>query len=173
MPKEIERKFIVNVDYLPVSALQPSARWGITQGYLSNKPCVRVRITSMPDRLVMGHVENKAYLTVKGPGTLVRSEYEYEIPVEDAREMMKLAKGVISKTRYHVVHEGHTWELDVFHGKLKGLYVAEIELASADEAFVVPSWVTKDVTEDLRYTNVSLSEFEGGSYDIENLMGAS
>ena len=63
---------------------------------------------------------------------------------------------VIEKTRYLVEHEGHTWEVDIFEGSNKGFVVAEVELDSEEEVFVLPSWVTKEVTDDVRYFNSNL-----------------
>jgi len=100
----------------------------------------------------------KAYLTIKsGANALSRLEFEYEIPVQDAQEMTsKLDLKTLSKTRYLIPLEGFTWELDVFHGALDGLIVAEIELQSENEVFTFPNWVGKEVTHDASYLNANL-----------------
>ena len=89
-----------------------------------------------------------------------RLEYEYEIPVEDAREILdKVAlKPLIDKTRHHVVHGGHLWEIDEFYGDNAGLIVAEIELERADETFEKPAWLGAEVSLDQRYYNSNLSK---------------
>lgn len=148
MGLEIERKFLVNSDLLPpLNEGTP-----IHQGYMSFDPTtVRVRTKG-----------TKAYLTVKGPGTLTRSEFEYEIHMEDALSMLLLTTAQLKKVR-HVVRCSNTlWELDVFT-HLAGVplvvpfYMAEVELASEDAPFFRPEWLGKEVTEDPSYTNSSLA----------------
>lgn len=145
--KEIERKFVV----LPsVQELFASAKkFSIQQGYLQRtKECtVRVRIKN-----------EIGYLTIKGASTnFSRDEFEYEVPLEDAKSMLLLCgHHVLEKFRYEIIHEGKTWEVDEFHGKLKGLYLAEIELESEDEPFARPYWLDKEVSLDARMTNSNL-----------------
>jgi CYTH domain-containing protein len=147
MGVEIERKFLVKRDQWPGTS-NPTA---FRQGYLSRTRGCTVRVRRAGDR---------AFLTVKGPRAgLVRSEYEYEIPVADADEMLGLcAPPLIDKHRHLVDHDGHTWEVDEFHGANAGLLVAEIELDGPDEAFTCPSWVGQEVTDDPRYLNANLVE---------------
>lgn len=146
MSIEIERKFLVD-----------STKWipsghgtRLIQAYLSfyPSPTVRVRIGG-----------DKAFLTIKGRSeTIARPEFEYEVPVEDAREMLKLAvSNPVEKTRYKVLHEGFIWDVDVFSGKNKGLILAEIELKSERQVFLRPDWLDKEVTGDLRYYNSFLA----------------
>lgn len=146
MAKEIERKFLIDLE--EIGSLNDGTI--IKQGYISTKDntVVRVRLAG-----------SKAYLTLKGENKgVTRLEFEYEIPVGDALEMIDaLCNGpVVEKTRYLVVHSGHTWEVDIFDGDNKGLVVAEIELESEDEAFDLPHWVTTEVSGDVRYYNSSL-----------------
>lgn len=147
MAQEIERKFLMT-DLACIAGMS-GFRW--RQAYLSRVPerTVRVRIGN-----------NSAFLTVKGkPHGAVRDEFEYPIPVADAELLLLMCDGVIvDKTRYLVDHAGHTWEVDVFHGDNEGLVVAEIELATEDEAFELPAWVGAEVTDDYRYQNSALSE---------------
>ncbi len=147
MATEIERKFLLVDDSWRQQA-QPGTRY--TQGYLGaiDRASVRVRIAG-----------DKAALNIKSATLgIQRSEYEYPIPPADAREMLEqLCTGpLIDKTRYLVVHAGHTWEIDEFHGDNAGLIVAELELGSADEAFARPAWLGAEVSEDPRYYNVNL-----------------
>lgn len=154
MAIEIERKFLVRSD-----AWRPRAEPGrhYRQGYLSRiegsgaaRSSVRVRTAG-----------DRALLNIKSALLGIRRhEYEYEIPIADAEEMLAtLCVGaVIEKTRYHVRHEGHLWEIDVFEGDNAGLIVAEIELTHEDEAFARPDWLGEEVSSDPRYYNVCLAE---------------
>jgi adenylate cyclase len=102
----------------------------------------------------------KGFLTIKGrPLALVRPEYEYEIPLADARQMLDLfCNGrIIEKRRFTCFHQGMTWVIDRFSGTNQGLLVAEIELTSKDQTFAVPAWAGPEVTEDPRYLNASLA----------------
>ncbi len=148
MGTEIERKFLVNVGKLPQPLPDGSF---ISQAYLSKKPCIRVRYTHKKGQM-------EAFLTIKGPGTIERLEFEYPIPLEDAVALMQMAAlNRVEKTRFVILHEGHAWEVDSFSGNLRDLWIAEIELTSKDEKFVMPPWVSTEVTEDPRYTNLSLA----------------
>ncbi|GAK98941.1 hypothetical protein JCM19314_2972 [Nonlabens ulvanivorans] len=146
---EIERKYLVkNTDFL--KELKGKR---ITQGYLSTDPArtVRVRIKG-----------TLGFITIKGQSTdsgLTRCEWEKEITIVEAEELLELAlPGVIDKTRYEVAIENHTWEIDIFHGANKGLIIAEIELQTEEETFTLPQWIDKEVTGDTRYYNSYLSE---------------
>lgn len=143
MALEIEHKFLVERTRLPPLGHSDLLR----QGYLSYGPTVRLRIVG----------NERAELTIKGPGRLVRAEFNYAIPVADAEAMWPLVKHGLEKRRYHVMHAGKTWEVDEFLGSLEGLWVAEIELERPDEAFERPEWATAEVTYDARYTNASLA----------------
>ncbi len=149
MGVEIERKFRVRAGWRPDGAGEE-----IAQGYLSSVPerTVRVRLRG-----------GRGYLTVKGKNggadAARRAEFEYEIPAADARALLALAEpGVIEKERCLVpMADGHTWEVDVFHGENEGLVVAEIELGAEDEPFARPDWLADEVTGDARYYNSSLA----------------
>lgn len=148
MAQEIERKFLVRGDF----RRDASQSVRIRQGYLCSAPerTVRVRIRG-----------DKAYITVKGLGNATgvsRFEWEKEISVADAEELLKLCEpGMIDKTRYLVNAGAHTYEVDEFHGDNEGLVVAEIELNSENEEFFRPGWLGREVTGDRRYYNSSLS----------------
>ena len=147
MAREIERKFLVTADTWK-SAVTRSIDY--RQGYLaSDEQCsIRVRVS-----------DRHAHLNIKSATLGVeRLEYEYEIPLQDAHEMLdRLAVGpLIEKTRHYVDFGRHTWEVDVFAGDNAGLVVAEIELADADEVFDRPGWVGEEVSHDPRYYNVCL-----------------
>lgn len=146
MALEIERKFLVKGD-----GWRKGAPTLFRQGYLNLDKNRTVRIRIFGD---------KAVLTVKGPTEgLTRSEFEYEVPVDDAAEMLKLCEGgVIEKNRWLFPHGEHVWEIDEFLGENKGLVVAEIELTSEGETFEKPDWVGEEVSHDPRYFNSYLSE---------------
>ncbi|HQC64917.1 MAG TPA: CYTH domain-containing protein, partial [Anaerolineaceae bacterium] len=100
----------------------------------------------------------KAFLTIKGINSgAIRAEYEYEIPVSHAEELLKICDGpVLEKNRYALNSNGLIWEVDEFLGENEGLIVAEVELKSEDQSFERPSWVGSEVTEDPRYFNSNL-----------------
>lgn len=147
MAQEIERKFLVKGDFKPFAYKQTR----ITQGYIS----------SVPERTVRVRVKGeKGFITIKGIGNAsgaTRYEWEKEIPVAEVQELLQICEpGVIDKTRYQVKAGPHTYEVDEFYGENEGLVVAEIELASENEAFEKPSWLGEEVTGDVRYFNAML-----------------
>lgn len=146
MGKEIERKFLVRGD-----GWRSGRPVRLRQAYLSFGPPAAVRV-----RLGGG----EAWINVKSRTSAIeRIEFEYRIPEADGEAMLGglHAGSVIDKTRYHVAHAGHDWEVDEFHGDNAGLVVAEIELSSPDEAFERPPWLGEEVSEDDRYLNTSLA----------------
>lgn len=150
MAIEIERKFLLRSDAYKAEA-QGSTR--IAQGYIGTVPGRTVRIRIRGDR---------GYLTIKGNSSadgLSRYEWEKEIPVDEARELLELCeKGIIDKTRYVVPFGGHLFEVDEFYGDNEGLAVAEVELNAPDEPFDKPSWLGEEVTGDARYYNKALTK---------------
>ena len=145
MALEIERKFLVKDDSYKRMAYHASR---IAQGYIcsSRGRTVRVRIR-----------DDKGYLTIKGPFDqqgLGRYEWEKEIPLGEAQELMKLCEpGMIDKTRYLVRAGKHVFEVDEFYGENEGLTIAEVELESEDESYEKPDFVGDEVTGDVRYYN--------------------
>jgi adenylate cyclase len=146
MPREIERKFLPSSDAWRAAA--HSSR-PMSQGYLasSGRISVRVRVAGAD-----------AWLNIKAGGLVAsRHEYEYALPLDDARELLALSEGpLIEKTRHLVVHGGFEWEVDEFHGDNAGLVVAELELEREDQPFPLPPWLGAEVTHLRRYYNVSL-----------------
>ena len=145
MAQEIERKFLVKDDSFKEMAVSSSR---IKQGY----------ICSMRGRTVRVRIRNeKGYLTIKGPsdkGGMSRYEWEKEISLYDAEELMKLCEpGQIDKTRYLVNWGKHVFEVDVFYGENEGLVMAEVELGSEDEVYERPPFLGEEVTGDVRYFN--------------------
>ena len=147
MGQEIERKFLVaNPSFL--TSLSGSH---VKQGYIPGKTrsAARIRIC-----------DGVGFLTLKSETRgITRSEFEYEIPLDDAEEMLDILCGrpLIEKTRYLVEWKGHVWEVDVFQGDNEGLIVAEIELATVDQAFAKPPWLGREVSLDARYFNSNLA----------------
>ena len=147
---EIERKFLVNsTDFKK----EPHTLKQVAQGYLNSNPdrTVRIRIAA-----------EKGYITIKGKGNasgMSRFEWEKEIPLEEAKNLLQLCEpGIIKKTRYAIPAGGHVFEVDEFLDENQGLVVAEIELSSESESFEKPQWLGKEVTNDQRYYNAWLSK---------------
>lgn len=148
MAIEFERKFLVSE--MPDVDDCPSAM--IKQGYLATTDDMVLRVRVKADQ---------AFLTIKQASAGVgRFEYEYNIPLGDANEMLDRidAANVISKIRYDIALGAHVWEVDKFDGVNSGLIVAEIELKTEDENFVKPPWLGKEVTHERRYYNAQLSK---------------
>lgn len=146
MHLEIERKFLVRSDEWRHGQTGTLYR----QGYLSTDPGRTVRVRRAGGR---------AWLTIKGlTEGISRTEFEFEIPAEDAEELLQTLclQPVIEKTRYVVSHRGRTWEVDVFSGANEGLVLAEVELNNENDVVDLPAWVGDEVSGDPRYYNASL-----------------
>jgi adenylate cyclase len=145
MATEIERKFLVKG-----TSWRQSNSVRLSQGYLNRdkQRTVRVRIAGA-----------KAFLTVKSVRQgVTRGEFEYEIPVADAEQMLKLSDGpIVEKNRHVIERDGLKWEVDEFLGENAGLVMAEIELTSEDQPFSRPAWLGREVTHDNRYYNSNLA----------------
>lgn len=147
MALEIERKFLVKGDFKQ----EAYAHEEVVQGYLSSVPTrvVRVRIKGQ-----------KAYITIKGKGNesgTSRFEWEKEILIDEARELLRLCEpGIIDKVRYYIHSGQHTFEVDEFNGENRGLVIAEVELSEEDEDYTKPDWLGEEVTGENRYYNASL-----------------
>lgn len=146
---EIERKFLVVGDAWRAAATRSEA---MVQGYLAGPPSarcsVRVRIAG-----------ERAWLNIKSaqPG-VQRDEYEYAIPVAEARRQLEtLAADVVEKVRHYVEVEGHVFEVDEFGGDNAGLVVAELELVRVDAPYPRPAWLGREVSDLVRYYNLNLS----------------
>jgi len=153
MAREIERKFLLREDSWRRGAGPGVA---LRQGYLNDvtadsgsRASVRVRVAG-----------ERGWLNIKSVTLdIERLEFEYEIPVEDARQLLDALCGgrVVDKTRFRVRHAAHVWEIDVFHGLNEGLVVAELELGARDEPYERPPWLGEEISGDARYYNVSLA----------------
>lgn len=149
MGKEIERKFLVKKEVW--NQFNKPAGQYFRQGYLVNETEMTIRVRLTPE---------KGFFTIKGiTNNISRAEYEYEIPVEDAKELLeKFCKSEISKIRYKPVVGNKRWDVDEFLGDNEGLVVAEIELETEDQEFLKPDWIGKEVSGDERYYNACLIE---------------
>ncbi|KAF0247872.1 MAG: hypothetical protein FD167_2729 [bacterium] len=146
MAKEIERKFLIINEEWRELAIGTLYR----QGYLSTVPerTVRIRV-----------VGEKAYFTVKGiTKGLTRTEFEYEIPILDASQMLDglCERPIIEKFRYKLDFAGLTWEIDEYLGENQGLIIAEVELEDESQSLNLPNWVGKEVSYDPKYYNANL-----------------
>lgn len=148
MGVEIERKFLVVGDGWQRHVVQSGA---IVQGYLTEGGSVTLRVRIIEDQI--------ALITIKGERQgLSRPEFEYDIPMDDAREMLALADGaLVSKRRYLLDLKGGEWIVDVFEGAHRGLVLAEVEIESEDAVLDLPDWLGTEVTEDPRYNNSTLA----------------
>ena len=150
MSLEIERKFLVKSNEFQNNSHK---KFYIKQGFLNTNKhrTVRIRIS-----------DKKAYLTIKGVSDksgVSRFEWEKEIPVKEAKQLLLLCeKGIIEKNRYLIKYGLHIFEVDEFLGKNEGLIIAEIELSSENEVFEKPIWLGKEVTGDIKYYNSQLSK---------------
>jgi len=150
MAHEIELKFLVKGDFTPFVVRKSE----ITQAYLStdSERTVRIRIK-----------DDKGFINIKGAAKvsgIMRFEWEHEIPLEDAKELMELRKtGLVEKTRYIVpANNGLEFEVDEFHGDNEDLLMAEIELPSADTSFEKPEWLGEEVTGNPAFYSSELSK---------------
>ncbi|MEA3287464.1 MAG: CYTH domain-containing protein [Candidatus Marinimicrobia bacterium] len=146
MAQEIERKFLVTA----TTYRELAGGIHYRQGYLNSQKERVVRIRTIDD---------SAFITVKGiTKGATRLEYEYEISVSDANEMLNqlCEQPIIEKHRYKVALGNHVWEIDEFHGENEGLTVAEVELESEDQEYPKPDWIGEEVTGDPRYYNSNL-----------------
>lgn len=146
MAYEIEHKYLVkDKSYLDIADFYVE----IKQGYLCKEPERTVRVRTC---------DRRAFITVKGLTVGgKRREYEYEIPYDDAVEMLGMCIGdVIEKRRYILRYEGFKWEVDEFYGKHEGLVMAEIELPTEDTPYKIPPFAGENVTGNPAYYNSNL-----------------
>jgi len=159
MAKEIERKFLI--DKTLWQQVDKPAGQALRQGYIVTDPnkTIRVRIAG-----------SRGFLTIKGVTVgATRSEYEYEIPVRDAEELLDgFVVSELSKIRYTLLFKNRVWEVDEFLGDNAGLFVAEIELASENDVFDVPDWAGLEVTGEERYYNSNLTKNPYKNWRQEN-----
>lgn len=158
MAAEIEHKYLVKKDLW--GAIVPDKSIVIQQAYLHTEPekTVRIRIK-----------DTEAFLTIKSINIgATRQEFEYEIPLADAVELIsKFCSNLIQKTRHLVQVNGKTWEVDEFDGLNEGLIIAEIELVDEGEKYEIPDWVDRNVTHDMKYANSNLSLKPFSTWEVQ------
>lgn len=149
MAVEIEHKYLVDKTLWNPALAKKS--YVIRQAYMHSEPFKTIRVRTKGP---------KGFITIKGKNSgATRAEFEYEIPLDDAIELIHaFCSNVIEKTRYEVEFAGKCWEVDVFEGDNAGLILAEIELKSETETFELPTWVNENVTADMRYANSNLAK---------------
>ena len=142
---EVERKYLVKNNSYKMQAQRAGL---IVQGCLGDNPLSETRIAIR---------DNHGWLFIKAKGTLSRSEWQQEIPLYEAQELLKFCPNVIRKVRYIVYHMGNKWEIDEFLGENEGLVIAECELSQATLNPPLPDFVGEEVTEDTKYYNYNLA----------------
>jgi CYTH domain-containing protein len=157
MATEIEHKYLVKKELW--DSVVPLKSEVIRQAYLLTDPEKTIRVRTKGAQ---------AFFTIKSINVgATRQEFEYEIPMADALELMgKFCSHLVEKTRHLVMFGDKTWEVDEFDGLNAGLIVAEIELTSEDEDYTLPTWVDENVTHDMKYanSNLALKPFSTWSY---------
>ncbi len=154
--EELERKFLV----LDPTCVEGSEGTRLTQGYVFPDEvwAFRIRVTDQPD--------DAAVLTIKQrrPG-VSRAEFETEMPIELAEDLLRGCDYVVEKTRYPLVANARLWVVDVFQEANAGLILAELELGDMDAPFTKPAWCGDEVTDDGRYYNESLAQSPHTSWE--------
>lgn len=157
---EIERKFLIQKDRLP-SNLSDYPKNELAQAYIITNPVLRIR------------QKNDSYiLTYKGQGLMAREEAEFPLSEDAYQKLLTKTEGIlIQKTRYKIPEQNNlTIELDVFHGCLSGLYLAEVEFPDETSAFAYqpPAWFGREVTQETTFHNSTLSRMTPDA--IDNLL---
>lgn len=151
---EIERKFLVVSQSWRERAHRSIE---MAQGYLNDAESVVLGRQNVSVRVRLEGEAARLNIKSRELGAS-RQEFDYPIPLDDARALIALCVGgTVSKRRHYVMHEGHEWEIDEFAGDNQGLVVAELELDAEDEAFALPDWAGAEVTHLPRYYNLNLA----------------
>lgn len=151
MPKEIERKFLVDTGKIKPILDASTKRYSLSQYYIaaSRELAIRLRMENA----------QRVILAIKsGTNPMEMNEFEFVLPWDEYEDRRKEMVGVeIIKLRHYIEFDNRTWEVDVFFGDLEGLIVAEIECDDAADITNLPDWVTKEVTFDTRFKNARLA----------------
>lgn len=149
MATETEHKYLVHTERW--KNVVPERSEEVKQAYLHSEPGKTIRVRTMGD---------KGFITIKGKTVNAsRPEFEYEIPLDDANELIRnFTTNLIEKIRHFVIHENMLWEVDEFKGLNAGLWIAEIELSHENETYALPDWVNENVTGEKKYSNSKLAE---------------
>lgn len=160
MATEIERRFLVNPDAIPTNMLITHSNH-IVQGYIAQEGSTVVRVRIYDD--------DNAEICIKMGSGMVRKEYEYDMTLNEAYDLIENVP-IVSKRRKTIPYAEFNIELDIFEDHLSGLVIAEVEMSSEDDVFNPPAWFGTEVTNDLRYTNVALSKMT--AEEVESLLNA-
>jgi len=149
MAIEIERKFLVKNELWKT---QVETKKHLKQGYFTEGGSRSIRVRTNG---------KAAFINIKkklNDNGISRLEFEYEIPYADAEQLLEqvVIQPIIDKVRYKVLNDGMIWDLDIFAGDNAGLMIAEIELEDINQAFQIPAWAGKEVSDDMRYYNMNL-----------------
>jgi CYTH domain-containing protein len=148
MALEIERRFLVSSDAWRAGVDRST---GITQGYLAitEYSVIRVRVR-----------DDDAYVTIKSRDAgLAREEFEYSIPMDDARSLLNLCgPRVLEKIRHEVTYAGYCWEVDEYSAPFENLVIAEVELQSEADDPPRPAWIGEEITHNGSFSNAALAQ---------------
>ena len=161
MAQEIEYKYLVDQDKIGPDMVGNTPK-RIIQGYLNLDPMctTRVRMEFKGDDCIWSGITIKGRTEITESGARSCKEFNWEIPIEDAQELMEMAQGfLITKLRYLIIHANHIWEVDFFAGRHDGLVVAECEIMEGEEV-ILPDWVTVNVSDRDEYVNAYLAKHE-------------
>jgi CYTH domain-containing protein len=122
-------------------------------------------LSRFPSREIQQGYGDDAVMTVKQGAGRTRAEEEFEIPADRFDRLWPLTETRrLHKRRYVLPGPGGlAFELDRYGGDLEGLSVVEVEFPDEPgaDAFEVPAWFGREVTDDARYKNQALARTHG------------
>ncbi len=148
---EIERKYLLTGR---PAGLETARKRELEQGYLPGTR-VQERLRRIRDGEVVRHVRS-----IKTGAGVVRTEVQEEIDEALFEKLWPLTEGRrVRKRRYAAHGGGLLWEVDEFLDR--ELWLAEVEIPSADYEPGLPDWlapfVVREVTDEPEYLNVNLA----------------
>ena len=148
MAFEIERRFLIKNDNWKKFITK---KIFIEQGYLSKSVddwIIRIRFTGKDFKIALKkHIEG-----------FTNFEFEYSIPKKDGETIMSNISNTIKKERFFLEVEKRSWIIDCFKENNSPLEIAEIELSREEEDLSLPSFISKEITGLVHYSNFSLAE---------------
>ena len=145
MAKEIERKFLLTGS-VPVPT--KFDKLNIKQAYLTAEKGKQIRVRVVNNKI--------GWLCVKYTENLIRDEFEYEIPLKDAKTMFEKSQLKVEKKRISFTNKGH-YDIDTYPN---GLVVVEVEFKSEAQMnkWVKPNWLGEEITGNPKYSNITLAK---------------